>query len=76
MEGREMNERVEKRLESIKKIAEVIKDMCECIIDDCDDVMESSDLFIIEQQFERINRKSDHGYELTRDTCDVFDEEE
>lgn len=71
-----MNERVEKSLERIKTMARNIKSMCDCIINDCDDVTESDDLFIIEQQFERIERLADNGYGYTQIIYDEFDEEE
>lgn len=71
-----MNERVEKSLERIKTMARKIKGMCECIINDVDDVTESDDLFIIEQQFDRIMRAASDGYELAQSTYDEFDEEE
>lgn len=70
-----MNERVEKNLARIKNMAEKIKDMCECILDDCDDVTECCDMFVIESQFERIQREARDGYNLARDTWDEFEEE-
>lgn len=69
-----MNERVERKLTRIKNMAKDIKGMCECILDDADAVTESDDLFIIEQQFGRIARAANDGYDLTQDTYDDFDE--
>lgn len=69
-----MNERVEKKLQRIMNMAKDIKGMCECILDDTDEVTESSDLFIIEQQFERIMRAAENGHELVQNTYDEFDE--
>ena len=71
-----MNEIVEKRLNLIKAMTEEIQSMCECALDDCDDVTESSDLFIIESQMDRIIRKADYARETVRNTYDEFDEEE
>jgi len=70
-----MNERVEKKLQRIVNMVKDIKGMCECIISDADEVTESSDLFIIEQQFERIMRAADDAHELTQNTYDDFEEE-
>lgn len=74
--NKQMNERVEKKLQRIVNVAKNIKGMCECIICDADEVTESDDLFIIEQQFERITRAANDGYDLTRNTYDDFDEED
>ena len=70
-----MNERVEKKLQRIVSMANNITEMCECIISDAEEVTESSDLFIIEQQFERIMRAANNGHELTQNTYDDFEEE-
>lgn len=70
-----MNERVEKKLQRIINMAKDIKGMCECIISDADEVTESSDLFVIEQQFERIMRAANDGHDFTQNTWDDFEEE-
>lgn len=71
-----MNKKVEKRLAMIKVMVEQIKLMCDFIPDDCDDVMECEDLYIIEAQFERIERLASEGVDYTRNTYDAFEFEE
>lgn len=71
-----MNKEVMKALEEIKGRANEIIANCQCIIKDAEEVGESSDLFIIEASFERIQRVAEKGYKETQKTWDLFEESE
>lgn len=66
---------VENRIEILKTKVEYIQSCCECILQDIEDFEGYDELFIIEQNFERIEREAKEAVNYARETYDELEEE-
>lgn len=66
---------VERRIEVLKAKVKQIQSSCECILQDIEDFEGYDELFIIEQNFERIEREAKEAVDYARETYDELEEE-
>lgn len=70
-----MNDAVKRQIEKMKVYAKNIQSETAMVLEDLEEMENDDDLFLIENKFSSIERCASDGYEVAKNTWDLFEEE-